>query len=172
MKSKQVASRRRFIWKAGAALSAPLAVGAAQASAVKADDTQALQAELAARDDLMSIRTLQQNLARYINAADEQRVAALFLRAAASSDLKGIRHMAPADFGEHDSVEFTADGLTAIAELHCAVEAETPIDIDCTAAEMAHQQGDGVLRRKETRVLRMRMVRHQGSWKIQSFRFR
>lgn len=172
MKTNEIASRRRFIWKAGVALSAPLAVGAAQASAIEADDTQALQAELAARDDLMSIRTLQQNLARYINAADEQRVAALFVRPGAAAELSGIRHMAQADFGAHDSVEFAADGQTASAELHCTFEAETPIARDCTVAEMAHQQGDGVLRRKETRVLRMRLVRHQGSWKIQSFRFR
>jgi hypothetical protein len=70
-------------------------------------------------------------------------------------------------FGEHDAIEIAADRATATARTHCAVQMEEAIGPNCTLVEMAREQGDGVLRREEKRVLVGAYVRVGGTWKIE-----
>ena len=172
MKTSAVSTRRRFLWKAGAALSVPLATaGAVQAAAAGSEDSGSLKARLAELDDIDAIRGLQQSLAQRINAGLSDDVGELFSGSANPESLSGLSHLAPADFGEHDVIELAANGRTASAETHCTVVTETAIEADGTLAEMARQQGDGVRQRTETRVLEADFVKLRGHWKIQHLGF-
>jgi hypothetical protein len=46
----------------------------------------------------------------------------------------------------------------------CVIETATPIDGNETLVEMARQQGDGVVRRAERRVLHSTFVKRDGFW--------
>ena len=72
MKTKSIATRRRFLLQAGAAMSVPLAASVAHAA--HADDSHA-KARLAMLEDVDAIRALQQTYARLVNsgARDEDR---------------------------------------------------------------------------------------------------
>jgi hypothetical protein len=69
-------------------------------------------------------------------------------------------------FGEHDVIEIATDGTTATAHTRCAVQTEAVIGPNCTLVEMAREQGEGVLRRSEKRVLVSTYVKVSGTWKI------
>lgn len=56
--------------------------------------------------------------------------------------------------------------------IHCVVETETEIGPNCTLVEMARQQGEGVLRRSEARVLESGCVKRDGVWKLTRAVFR
>jgi stress response protein SCP2 len=43
--------------------------------------------------------------------------------------------------------------------------------VDCTLAALAHQQGDGILRRSEARVLQADLVKNNGEWKFRRLNF-
>jgi hypothetical protein len=162
-------SRRRFFFKAGAALSAPLAAGTVVAGS--ADSPGSATAAVETLRDIEAIRKLQQNLAREINAGTAERAAAHFVRLMDATTLAGIRRLTPADFGETDLIEIEPDGLSARARFHCKVETETPIEAGGTLVEMARQQGEGFVRRCETRVLEADYSRRDGCWKIEQLRF-
>jgi hypothetical protein len=163
MSTHTVSSRRRFFVKAGAALSVPLAVGPADART--AGDPAS--ADYRAVDAVTSIRELQRDLAREINAGAPDRAAGRFLDPTMTQTLAGVRRLAAADFGEHDLIEIAPDGASARAQFRCDVETETAIDVDGTLAEMARQQGEGFVRRRETRILDARYVLRNGLWKIE-----
>jgi hypothetical protein len=163
-------SRRRFFFKAGAALSVPLTAGVAGAGAVDQPGSMAATDEM--RRDVEAIRKLQQNLAREINAASVAGAAAYFVRTEDAAALAGISRLVPADFGEHDLVEIEPGGVAARAEFHCSVETRTPIEASGTLVDMARQQGEGFVRRRETRVLEARYAMREGRWKIERLRFR
>ncbi len=75
--------------------------------------------------------------------------------------------MALRDFGDHDVVELAGDGLTGEARVACAVHTETPIEAaGSSLVEMARQQGGGVVRATEERVLELACVKQRGVWKI------
>jgi hypothetical protein len=162
-------SRRRFFFKAGAALSVPLAAGAANAGAADHPDSTAAYKTLG---DVDAIRRLQQNLAHQINTASVAGAAAYFVRAADAAALAGVSRLVPADFGERDLVEIAPGGLAARAEFHCTVETQTPIEARGTLVEMARQQGEGFIRRSATRVLEASYTMHEGCWRIERLRFR
>ncbi|HVS22861.1 MAG TPA: hypothetical protein VMU03_03985, partial [Gammaproteobacteria bacterium] len=67
MKTIVNSARRGFLWKAGAALSAPLAIAAASAHARGADDEETLQARLARLEHVNAIRELNRRYARHVN---------------------------------------------------------------------------------------------------------
>jgi len=173
MKTSAVSTRRRFLWKAGAALSVPLAAaGAVQAAVAGSEDSGSLKVRLAELDDIDAIRGLQQSFAQRINAGLSDDVGELFSGSANPDAFSGLCNLAPSDFGEHDVIELAADGKTASTETHCTVVTETTIEADGTLAEMAHQQGDGVRQRTEMRVLEADLVKRRGHWKIQRLGFR
>ncbi len=63
------------------------------------------------------------------------------------------------------------DGLSASGHFHCVVETAVARALDCTLAEMAHVQGEGVLRSSERRVLKARYVKADRGWAIETLRF-
>jgi hypothetical protein len=137
---KGTTTRRRFFGGA-AALAAPLAAGTAVAS----DD---LAARLAILEDSRAIRALLLNWARDVNAGKIT---------APAPNVRGLALDADAAI----AVDFNG---TATARVPCTVETATPIDGDETLVEMARQQGDGVVRRSERRVLAGTLVKHGGIW--------
>lgn len=170
MKTKAVSTRRLFFWKAGVALSAPLAVATASPSP-RVSDGEAQKARLAELEDVNAIRELQQTYARLVNAGAHDEVARLFADPSQARVDEHIRSLSADRFGE-DVIEVTSDHKTAAARMHCTVHTETPIEPSCPLVEMARLQGEGVLKRSEKRVLENVYVRRGGVWKIARSEFR
>lgn len=168
MTTHSVSTRRRFFWKAGAALSAPLAIGTAKAAVPEHDEAAA---DLKSLGDIDSIRRLQIDLTSRLNSGTTSTLDDLFVGSADTAALAGIRRIAPADYGERDLIELAPDGRSAHAKFHCAVETQAPINAEGTLVEMARQQGDGFVRRQEARVLEADYVLQGGRWKIEHLRF-
>src|SRR5262245_30812781 len=134
---KGTTTRRKFFGGA-AALAAPLAAGAAVAQ----DNNPA---EL---DDASAIRTLLLNWTHAVNTGKIAAPAANVLTLTLDADV---------------DVAVEANG-TATAHVPCTVAMATPIDGNETLVEMARQQGDGVVRRSEQRVLHSGFVKGDGFW--------
>ena len=171
MNTTAVSTRRRFFCKAGAALSAPLAMATAYASNDSADETETLKARLAELEDAKAISELHQTYARHVNAHTHEEVVKLFADPTAAPVDLSIRSLSADRFGEQDVIELAADRKTATAVIHCSVETETPIEPSCPLVEMARQQGDGVVRRSERRVLENSYLKQDGVWKIKRLAF-
>ncbi len=139
---KGTTTRRKFFGGA-AALAAPLAAGTAVAS----DD---LAARLAALEDEKTIRALLRDWAHGVGAGKV---------AAPAANIHGVT--LDADL----SITVTENG-TARATVPCVIETATPIDGNETLVEMARQQGDGVVRGAERRVLHSSFVKRDGSWHL------
>jgi len=169
MTTHTVSSRRRFFFETGAALSAPLAIGTAWASA--ADDGAFASMRAGELGAIKAIRGLHQTLAEHIRSRAADDIANLFLDRAGADNVAGIRRLAPADFGEREVIELAADGDSARVEVPCEIEIESEIEAEGTLAEMARLQGDGVLRRREMRMLEADLVVHEGAWKFRRLRF-
>jgi hypothetical protein len=164
MNTKSISTRRRFFLQASAALSVPLA--ASTAHAAKAVDSSA-SARLAALEDENAIRNLQQAYARFVNSGAHEKARGLFVSSSAARIDASVRSLATNGFGEHDAIEIAADRRSATARTHCTVGTETAIGPNCTLVEMAREQGEGVLRRSERRVLVGSYVKVGRSWKIE-----
>ena len=132
-------TRRRFFGGA-AMLATPLSAGA-----VAGDD---LAARLAALEDANTIRAVLRGWARNVSAGKLRGPAANIRSLTLDSD---------------PAISVAANG-TATARVPCIVETATPIDGDETLLEMARQQGDGVVRRSERRVLAGTFVKHGRIW--------
>ena len=166
MNTKTSSSRRSFIRRAGAALATPLAAGAASAAAAStARGNDALEARLAALNDTDAIRKLNQTYARLVNARAYDDLAALFADPAQASVDANLRRLSSESFGDRDAIEIAADGRSATAHIHCTVETERPIEPGCTLVDMARQQGEGVVRRTERRVIENTYEKHD-VWKL------
>ena len=166
MKTKAVSTRRRFFWQAGALLSAPLAVSAAPAPERNADDGEALQERVATLEDVNAVRALQQTYARLVNAREHEQLVALFADPAAAKIDETVSSISADAFGADDVIEIASDHASAIARIHCVVQVATDIGPSCTLVEMARQQGEGVIKRSERRVLESAYVKEGGAWKI------
>jgi hypothetical protein len=141
-------TRRRFFGGA-AALATPLAGGAA----VTSDD---LSARLTALEDEKAIRALLQDWARGVGAGKV---------AAPAANIHGLTL-------DTDVSIAVAENGTARASAPCVIETATPIDGDETLVEMARQQGDGVIRRTERRVLHGSFVKQDGFWHLANVQLR
>ncbi|HEU4617143.1 MAG TPA: nuclear transport factor 2 family protein [Gammaproteobacteria bacterium] len=186
MSTKPVSTRRSFFWKAGAALSAPLAFAAsgAKASAVRSEVGPDSTVRLALLEDVDAIRRLNQAYARHVISGDHEALAALFVDRAASQaalfvDLAGdfeagseLRSVSSEHFGEHDVIDVAPDGKSATARIHCAVELEAPIEPRCPLVDMAREQGGGVVRRSGRGVLENEYAKLDGGWKIRRCLYR
>ena len=168
MKTKSNASRRRFFMQAGAALAVPLAASAARPRSAADDD---VNARLAALEDVSAIRELQQAFARCVNSGAHDEARRLFAKPAAAQLDARIRRLSAHGFGEHDSIELSADRTAATARVQCTVETETPIGPSCTLVEMARLQGEGVLRHAAKRVLVGTYVKQDDTWRIERLAF-
>jgi len=156
MRRQTSSSRRSFIRRTGAALSAPLAAaGMAVPSAAATTDPAA--SRLALLEDLDAIRALNHELLRQVEAGEAGQLGVD----------PGIGRVSPLDFGARDRIEVAPDRRTAIGVLHCSVEIATPIGPSCTLVEMAREQGGGVVRRTETGVFETVYVRRGGRWRVE-----
>jgi|WetSurMetagenome_2_1015567.scaffolds.fasta_scaffold41109_3 hypothetical protein len=160
--SKDVSSSRRSFLKGGAIVAAPLAVAAS--AAAMAQEPQA--ARLARLEDEAAIQKLHQAWLRGVNTGADEDVARLFADPRRASLEAAVRGVAPDHAADPDRVEIAWDGLSASGRFHCAVEVETAIAPDCTAAQMARLQGGGLVRRTEPRLLKADYVKAGGAWAI------
>jgi hypothetical protein len=172
MKTTVMSTRRLFFWKAGAALSAPLAAVAASASGGNVDDVESLKTRLAELENLNAIRDLHQAYARHVNARAHGEVAALFVEPSEVQLDATVCSLTADASGEGDIIELAVDRETAVARFHCVVQLEVPIEPGCTLVEMARLQGDGFVRWSERRVLENIYVKRDGSWKIERSAYR
>jgi hypothetical protein len=170
---KQPDSTRRWFLKNGALLAAPLAAAAAPA-AIMADDE--LRMRLARLEDEAAIRELHQSWLRQFNGGAAEVGAAntevanattrLFADSQSIAFGQSVHTIVPDHTAEPDAIKIAADGKTATARFHCAVELETAIAQDSTLAQMARAQGNGFIRSTEPRVLQIAYVRASGQWSI------
>jgi len=171
MKTTVNSARRGFLRKAGAALAAPLAVGAASASARAPGDRDASQARLAQLEDVNAIRELTRSYVRHVNAGAHDEAAALFAQPAHAARF-ALTTLAADPLGGEDAIEIEASGMIATARLHCTAELATPIEPMTPLVEMARAQGGGLLKRSERGVLEGVYVKRDGCWKIGRLAFR
>ena len=171
MKSTVNSARRGFLWKASAALAAPLTVGAATATAHAAVEHDSLRARLAQLEDVNAIRELTRRYVRHVNAGAHDEAAALFAEPA-RADMRATRTLAADPFGGEDAIEIAASGAAATARLHCSAEIETPIEPVTPLVAMARAQGGGAVRRMERGLLEGTYAKRGGAWKIERLTFR
>ena len=148
--SRDASTRRSFL-KVGAIAAAPLA---AAGSAMAMEDATR-KARLARLEDEAAIRALHQDWLRRINAGEHD-------GSAVEAAVRGLRP----DPAAADDIEFAPDGRRASGRFHLIAELETERPRDCTLAQMAHAQGEGVVRRSEARVLKAEYVRAGDAWAI------
>jgi hypothetical protein len=72
---------------------------------------------------------------------------------------------------QSDVLTFSEDGLRATATCNVEVELCTPLQADCTAAQMARLQGNMADHRWESGRLEAQYVKRRGQWKISSLRY-
>jgi hypothetical protein len=114
MKTTVNTARRGFLWKASAALAAPLAVGAASARAHATAERDAPHARLAELEDVNAIRELTRRYVRHVNAGAHDEAAALFSEPA-HADTRAARSLAADPLGGVDAIEIAASGTAATA---------------------------------------------------------
>lgn len=166
MKTIPRSTRRRFFWKAGALLSAPLAATASGAGTDPVDEGDAAMLRLARLEDADLIRELHRKFATSLNAGAQDALAALFADPAAVSIDASIDSLSADRFGEPESIDVAADGRKAQVRLACTVHSATPINAGGSLAEMARQQGEGCVRESRECVLETVCVKRDGLWKI------
>jgi hypothetical protein len=166
-------ARRRFMWTAGTALAAPVAIAVPHAGAGAVFDEAALKARVALFEDQNGVREAARAYVKYVNgsAGAGAEIAALSTDAAGLR-LPGIRSLAPDPHGADDAIEVAADGRTATARLHYTADTERPIEPASPLVEMARLQGGGVARASERGVLEGAFVKLDGVWKIERAAFR
>lgn len=72
---------------------------------------------------------------------------------------------------QQDEVKVGEDGLRAAATFHCEVELCTPLQDDCTAAQMARLQGQMASRHWERGRFEASYVKTRDGWKIESLTY-
>lgn len=166
--ARPVSTRRGFFWKAGAALSAPLAFAAGGTRAAEAgDDAARLKSRLAELEDVEAIRAQNRAHARLLSSGPREALVELFVHPSAVRIEAGLRAVSPDRFGEHDTIEIAADGQRATARIHCVAEIEAPIEPRCPLVDMAREQGGGIVKRTESAVLENSYVKRDGVWRIE-----
>lgn len=156
------ASTRRNFLKAGAIVSAPLAMPVA---ALASDSSKTRLVHL---EDERALRDLHQTWLRSVNTgAVNPKDLALGVPATDGP----IRRIAPSLDGPPDDITIAANGAVATGRFSCTVGFEKPLARNCTAAQMAYLQGGGVVRRTENRVVVADYAKADGIWSIARVRF-
>ena len=159
MSAQSTSSRRSFL-KGGALAAAPLAV-AVPAAAMAGNEHQVRAQRL---QDEAEIRALHQAWLRKM--ATNTDASALFANAKAAKLPKAVRGVSTDHAGEADHIKVAADGLSATGRFATLVDLETELPRDTTLAQMAHAQGQGVVRATERRTLHVNYVKAEGGWVI------
>jgi hypothetical protein len=165
MSTLSTSSRRAFL-TGGAIAAAPLAV-AVPAAALAEGEHRARAQRL---QDEAEIRALHQAWLRKVATSSDASV--LFADAKAARLPKSVRGIAADHAGEADRIEVTADGLRASGRFATLVDLETELPRDTTLAQMAHAQGQGMVRTSERRTLHASYVKAEGGWAIARLEFR
>jgi hypothetical protein len=150
--TKNPTRTRRTFLKGGALLAAPIAAASVSAVALADDGSKARLGRL---EEEAAIRKLHQSWLRRINAGERD---ALLDPA--------VRRITADHVGAPDRIELASDARSAVGYFDYVVEAETPLALDCTLAQMAHAQGHGTTRRSERRMLTVEYTKTLGTWKI------
>jgi len=156
MNARTISSRRAFL-KGAAIVAGPVgAVGAAAVVGIDEHEAKArrLQAEA-------EVRALHQDWLRKVNTGDRVEAARLD---------KVVTGLAADHAGAPDEIALAADGQSAHGRYACVVESQTQRPLDCTLAQMAHAQGEGMIRSSEHRVLKADYVKGADGWAIQRLR--
>jgi hypothetical protein len=182
----------------GAALGAGMA-STAGAAALNSDNSVLargdLQQQLKAAEEREAIRHLHATFTRLIEHQDYDAVPALFadhaelqLSDVSVSGKSAIvqlfaeqyRHRCcaamhtayrPNASQQQDVVTLSSDHLHAASTYHVDVHVSTPLQEDCTAAQMARLQGQVADQRWESGRIDATYVKAQGQWKVASLRF-
>ena len=165
MTDETIATRRSFL-KGGAVAAVPIAATGAAALIAEQDH----QARLARLEAEAAIRDLHQAWLRHVNTGAHAQAAALFAdpRAGLHEALSGV----VADHaGAPDATKLAADGLSASGVYTCVVETEVERPRDCTLNQMAHAQGEGMIRSAQRQLLKARYVKTGQGWAIETHRF-
>lgn len=170
MTRNNLTDRRRFVRGAGAALVAPLAVGAAAAASRDGAD-DALHTRVQRLEAAAELRRLHLAYIDHVNAG-ERAVAARLFANGATVGVDDVARLTPALSELDAGIELSADGATAYVRVRCTAEIATAVDSDCTLAQMARLQGEGVVVRAEACVLESTCTRHDGAWRFVSLRTR
>jgi hypothetical protein len=169
MTDRTQATRRSFL-QGGAVAAAPLAAMGAAALVAEHDH----RAALARLQDEAAIRDLHQAWLRRINTGERAEAARLFVdpQTGPKAGLHaGIGRVNADHAAAPDEIRLAADGLSASGVYACLVETETPRAPDCTLAQMALAQGEGMIRTSQRRVLKARYVKAAAGWAIETLRF-
>ena len=165
MTDETIATRRSFL-KGGAVAAVPFAATGAAALIAEQDH----KARLARLEAEAAIRDLHQAWLRHVNTGTRAEAAALFAdpKAGLHETISGV---AADHTGAPDEIKPAADGLSASGAYHCVVETKVERPRDCTLAQMAHAQGEGMIRSAQRQVLKARYVKTGQGWAIETHRF-
>lgn len=152
MNDKTISSRRSFL-KGGVLVAAPVAAAGIAASAGHHEH----EAQLARLKAETAIRDLHQTWLRKVNTGDAAEAARLD---------KAVVAIAADHAGAPDEIRLAADGKTATGRFHCLVETQAELARDCTLAQMAHAQGEGMVRSSDRRVIHADYVKTADGWTI------
>ena len=165
MIASSISSRRSFL-KGGAIAAAPLAV-AVPAVALAESEHKARAQRL---QDEAEIRALHQAWLRKLATGSD--ASALFADPKAARLPKSVRGVAADHSGDEDRIEIADDGLSASGRFASVVELLTELPRDTTLAQMAHAQGQGVVRHTERRMLHASYVKADDGWMISKLELR
>jgi hypothetical protein len=154
---KKKSTRRAFFLNGGAVLGAGVAATAGAAGLA----APAVAKSGGSAEDREAIRRLHLAFVSQLETQRYERAAELFSEA----QLAACRQTTSE---QKDEVKFSEDGLRATAMFHCEVELCTPLQDDCTAAQMARLQGMTASRRWESGRFEASYVRTRGQWTMES----
>ena len=141
---KSNSTRRDFVLRGGAVLGAGVATTTAGAAALRKNVDVAAERE--------AIRTLHWEHLALIEKQD------------GGVYRQGSRQ-------QMDAIVISEDGEHASATFHVEAEVCTPVQGDCTAAQMARLQGNVASRHWESGRFDVKLAKTQGNWKIVSLRY-
>lgn len=159
---KQKSTRRAFFLNGGAVLGAGVAATAGAAGLTASPSASAAAAKASgSAEDREAIRRLHLEFVSQLENRRYEHSSDLFSEA----QLAAYRQTTSQ---QKDEVRFSENGLRATALFHCEVELCTPLQDDCTAAQMARLQGMTATRRWESGRFEASYVKTRGQWVMES----
>jgi hypothetical protein len=173
---KKTSTRRAFFLKGGAVLGAGVAAtagaaslvpGGAGASTFGVSGTAEDRRVAGSAEDREAIRRLHLAFVARLEAQGTDAPEKLFCEPGAQGAVQlSAYRQTPSQ--QNDEMKFSEDGQRATATFHCEVELCTPLQGDCTAAQMARLQGLVASRRWETGRFEASYVKTRGQWEMVS----
>jgi hypothetical protein len=147
-------------------------VGAAAPTGKEADAAAGLRATGDVAAEREAIRRVHLALLARLEQHDFAAATELFADPGEAHGLKSMHTAYRQDSRQQmDAIAISEDGAQATARFHVEAEVCTPIEGDCTAAQMARLQGNVASRHWESGRFEVKYSKTQGDWKIVSFRY-